>query len=207
MIKISVVMAVTLQNYPNGASNRREKFIRAVNSFIQQTYSNSELVIISDGCDMAEEVYIEHFSKYTNILFEKIEKAELFSGSVRNRGIAIASGDWICYLDSDDFFASNHLELLSNQITDDLDWCYSNDNVVTAYTSNENVTSWLRESWLAIGGVGTSTIIHKKNLNVSWPDGYGHDWGLVSELINLTNKFTKIEGKYYVCHIPGSVDL
>jgi len=207
MYKISVVMPVTLQPYPRAASNKRAKFIRAVDSFIQQTYANSELVIISDGCDMAEEVYIEHFSKYSNILFEKREKADLFSGSVRDRGIALASGDWICYVDSDDFFASNHLELIASQITDDLDWCYSNDNIITEYVSNQNINSILRVTELAPGRVGTSAIIHKKNLNVSWQGGYGHDWVFINDLIQLTNKFTKVEANYNVCHIPGVCEV
>ena len=200
-------MPVTLGEYEGCASNRVDKFIRAVNSFINQSYQNKELVIISDGCDLARDVYLENFNNHNNILFEKLEKAPIFSGSVRNRGITLASGDWICYLDSDDFFGHNHLELLGNQITDDLDWCFSDDYTVTQYISSQDFTSSLRENTLSHSQIGTSSIIHKKELNVCWPDGYGHDWELINALIQLTCKYTKVTANYNVCHVPGAFDI
>ena len=206
MHKISVVMPVTLSYYEGCASNRVDKFIRSVNSFINQTHKNKELIIISDGCDLAEDVYLDKFNNCSDIVFLKQEKASLFSGSTRNRGISLATGDWICYLDSDDFFGNNHLELIANQITDDIDWCYSNDYIVTQYNNCENYIVSTRENILECGRVGTSSIMHKNNLNVCWPDGYGHDWALINELIYLPIKYAHIKANYNVCHIRGSLD-
>jgi glycosyltransferase involved in cell wall biosynthesis len=131
MNKISVIMPVTLGLYHGCALNRVEKFNRAVNSFINQNYKNKELIIISDGCDIAEDIYVKNFNNYNNILFEKQEKATAFSGSVRNKGISLATGDWICYLDSDDFFGDKHLELLASQITNELENNQNNDKKYT----------------------------------------------------------------------------
>jgi len=207
MSKISVVMPVTLSYYEGCASNRVEKFIRSVNSFINQTYKNKELIIVSDGCDIAEDIYIDKFSNCSDIVFVKQEKASLISGSTRNRGISLSTGDWICYLDSDDFFGNNHLELIANQITDELDWCSSDDYVVTCYNNSDDYTAYLRGNILQYGRVGTSSIIHKKKLNVSWSDGYGHDWILINYLIQLEGKHAHISANHNVCHIPGHLDF
>ena len=207
MCKISVVMPVTLSYYEGCASNRVDKFIRSVNSFIIQTYKNKELIIISDGCDIAEDVYLDKFNNCSDIVFLKQEKASLFSGSTRNKGISLATGNWICYLDSDDFFGNNHLELIANQITDDIDWCYSNDYVVTHYNNNDDYAASLRENILQYGRIGTSSIIHKKELNVSWSDGYGHDWMLIHHLIQSASKNVRISANHNVCHIPGHLDF
>jgi glycosyltransferase involved in cell wall biosynthesis len=56
MKKASVIMASFLGDYPNAASNRDKKLIRAVNSFINQSYENKELVIVSDGCTKTYEI-------------------------------------------------------------------------------------------------------------------------------------------------------
>lgn len=206
-MKISVVMASFLGEYPGCAKNRVDKFIRSVNSFIDQTYENKELIIISDGCDITENIYKESFSKNKNIIFEKLEKDVLFGGKIRNRGIELATGQWICYLDTDDFLSNNHLEIISNQITDDFDWYFSNDHLVTEYISNGNFKYILRENFIAQDRIGTSSIIHKNNLNVFWTDGYLHDWRFVCELLNKTKRVNKIVAKYNVCHIPNFIDL
>lgn len=206
-MKISVVMASFLGDYPGSAKDRVNKFIRAVNSFLEQTYQYKELIIVSDGCDITENVYYENFSKNNNIVFEKLEKDVLFGGKTRNKGIELSTGDWICYLDTDDFLSKNHLQLISEQISDDFDWYFSDDHLVTEYKNNDDFKYLLRENLIAPDRIGTSSIIHKRNLNALWSDGYAHDWRFVYDLFMKTNKVNKIIAKYNVCHIPNIMDL
>jgi glycosyltransferase involved in cell wall biosynthesis len=204
-LKVSVIMPVYLGEYQGAASDRIEKFKRAVISFTQQTYENRELIIISDGCDIAEQTYNDCLV-YDKVLFKKITKQPLFSGNVREEGLKMATGDIICYLDSDDVIGFTHLRTIALNFYDksELDWVYYNDLLLPPH---QNAT--VRDVSIEAGMIGTSTIAHRRDLPyASWKgcDGYGHDWKFI-ELGLLPNNHKKIMGaEYYVCHVPDIFD-
>jgi hypothetical protein len=117
--KISVIMPSYLGEYSTelttSAKNRETKFERAVNSFLYQTYRNSELIIISDGCHRTSDILKRRFLRYlgNQIILISLEKQPLFSGEVRNAGLRVATGNLVCYLDTDDMFGAKHLDSLS----------------------------------------------------------------------------------------------
>jgi len=197
-IKVSVIMPVYLGNYEGAADNRVERFKSAVVTFAVQSYKNCELIIISDGCDIAESIYKDCLV-YDNIIFKKIKKQPLFSGNVRAEGMKLATGDIICYLDSDDMIGCNHLQtIVSGFSLIDVDYVYYND--VIRVNNQEPIKRSVR---LEHGSVGTSTIAHRNDLDCSWVccNGYGHDWTFINQML------TKYIGKkiygaeYLVCHI------
>lgn len=204
-LKVSVIMPSYLGYYENCASNREFKFKRAVDSFLKQTYTNIELIIISDGCDITENIYNELYNDKDNIFFHKIDKCELFSGSPRNKGIELSNGDYICYLDSDDFLSSTHIEVMLNKLKG-FDWGFFNDTIVYEYISYDNYKSYNRRNIILLNRVGTSSIIHKKN-GILWNTGYGHDWEFIKQLRDKFPKYKKIKGRYNICHIPNKIDV
>lgn len=182
---ISVIMPCYLGEYPGAAKNRHEKLHRAINSFLDQGIG--ELVIVPDGCQETQEIA----SKYPVRCLEVTEKSKQFSGYPRNRGIFSAKYDYIAYLDSDDMFGEGHLKAISENI--DSPWLYWDD-----YARKRRITE------LKAGSIGTSCIAHRKDLGIVWPDGYGHDWEVVQQLMKYEGK--KIEANYRVMHIPGYLD-
>ena len=68
-MRFSVIMPVNLTPYTFGnfksASFPEYKFIRAIDSFRKQVFSDAELIIISDGCSIAEYFY-NTFCLYDN---------------------------------------------------------------------------------------------------------------------------------------------
>lgn len=196
---ISVVMASFLGAYKNAATNREEKFIRAVNSFLYQDYEDKELVIISDGCDITKSLYEKYFKDCYSILFRKISKQPLFSGNVRNEGLGIASGSYICYLDTDDFFRKTHLSSIMQEAN--TDWLYWDDYLVSEFTSFNVFNAAERLNKIERNYIGTSSIAHRKDLNVLWGDGYGHDWWFIQQLTKYEHKKINSTG-YMVCHVP-----
>ena len=211
-IKISVVMASYLDSYKDSASDRIIKFHRAVESFFNQLYQNKELVVVSDGCPYTA----NEISKYNSSDIKLIElpKQPIFSGSVRNAGCFMASGDVICYLDTDDYIGFNHLNNIVTHFEQDssLGWVYFNDYVVYRFNpiTKEILSKAEREVDLFSGMIGTSSIAHRKKADINWLkcDNYGHDWTFVkTKLIDTDLKFKKIQGcDYNVCHIPTQVD-
>lgn len=200
--KISVVMPVFLGNYENCAADREEKLIKAIKSFQEQTYQNKELVIVADGCSLTEKI-VKNLSNQKNIVFKKIKKQPLFSGKVRYEGVKLATGELICYLDSDDYHGKHHLSTISNAFKSntELDWVYYNDLILPPHR-----TPVTRIVELKKGFAGTSCMAHRKTCKATWKgcDKYNHDWLFIEQLMKNNPNYTKIFGaEYYVCHIVG----
>jgi glycosyltransferase involved in cell wall biosynthesis len=211
--KISVIMASHLKEYPHCAEDRVVKFHRAINSFLNQSYYNKELIVVSDGCEVTASE-IRHYDNNPLIKFTMIEKQPIFSGNVRNVGCILATGNIICYLDTDDMMGINHLGSIINGFNhyNDVDWVYFNDYVIYRFNpvTKDILAKGERDVQLDYGTIGTSSIAHKNNTEINWVDcnGYGHDWTFIkTKLIDTGKKHQKINGtEYLVCHIPNSVD-
>ena len=203
----SVIMPVTLSEYEGSSSNRAEKFKRAVKSFLGNIFpaAQAELIIVSDGCDESEQIYLQKFQK-SNVKFFKMEKQPLFSGNVRQHGIDNAEGKYILYLDSDDVLGEMHLDTVRKALISAKEpaWTYFDDYIVKSFSSIS-----LKSVSLKHGSVGTSSICHKRELNVSWVgcDGYGHDWTFIQKLMAINRMPIKSPTPYYfIHHIPSLVD-
>ncbi len=204
---ISVIMASYLGDYKGAASNREQKFIRAVDSFLYQEFEDKELIIVSDFCDITERIYNEKYKQHSNIsLFKLKKKQATFSGSIRTCGLSLAKGEKICYLDTDDFFGKDHLKNINEQFTEEVDWVFYDDFLIPQFTDFDNFTKHVRVNEIMETRIGTSTICHKSSLNETWEDGYGHDWKFIQKLLKYPYK--KIyNASYNVCHIPSQFDV
>lgn len=201
-MKVSVIMASYLGEYPNRASNPEKKFIRAVKSFLSQSYQDKELVIVADGCDVTEKLYNIYFSKEENVKFVKIEKQPIYSGECRNAGIRIAEGNVISYLDNDDVLGKKHLEIIMNEFTDDVDMVYYNDFLVRSADFKQ---LFKRINKLSYGYIGTSGITHRNIKELEWTTGYGHDWVFIMSAVINGLRFKKLKEtpQYLVAHWGG----
>ncbi len=95
----------------------RDMFLnRCLNSLYEQTYRPLEIIIIDDGSkDKTYEVVQNFIRKFNANGFEIIYFFQNNNGapSARNKGISESSGDWIQFLDSDDYLPNNKI---TNQI-------------------------------------------------------------------------------------------
>jgi glycosyltransferase involved in cell wall biosynthesis len=204
-MKISVIMPVFLGYYEfkihRSASNPEEKFIRAVNSFLNQTLKDSELMITADGCEKAEAIWLKHFYNEERIGFQKIPKQVLYSGEIRQAGIRRASGEIICYLDHDDMFGRDHLQIISNNFdTEKYDWVYYNDYFVLNADHSMIKTRYVVPERNIMG---TSAIAHKRNVPVIWGDNNTHDFDMIEKYLLGRPNIKIPTPQYYVCHCSG----
>ena len=99
--------------------NCANKIHRAIESVLSQSYSNFEVLVMDDGSTDNTEEIVSSF-RDNRIVYDKDSN---FGGPARprNRGIAIAKGDWICFLDSDDFWKKDFLSNAFEFIKKDFD--------------------------------------------------------------------------------------
>tara|TARA_Y100000389_G_C17451536_1_gene515167 strand:+ start:1018 stop:1752 length:735 start_codon:yes stop_codon:yes gene_type:complete len=92
--------------------NRLDYLIKAIESVLNQTYKNIEIIVINDGS--SEIGYLEH--KYVKDvvqinLDENQKKIHGFGpGNIRNFGIDKAKGEWLAFLDDDDYWLKDKIE-------------------------------------------------------------------------------------------------
>lgn len=94
-----------------------EKYIaECIDSILFQTYKNIEIILVNDGSkDNSLDVCKQYQSQYHNII--TIDKKNGGASSARNVGIDNANGDFIMFVDSDDYIAPNMLETLYDYYT------------------------------------------------------------------------------------------
>lgn len=91
--------------------NVRNYLRKCLDSVAAQTYSNLEVLIINDGSpDDSLEIALEYTSKYPHFHCYTIENRGL--GGARNYGMEQAKGDYILFLDGDDYLTPNCVEVL-----------------------------------------------------------------------------------------------
>ncbi|MES2395655.1 MAG: glycosyltransferase family A protein [Bacteroidota bacterium] len=203
-MKYSIIIQSYLGPYKGAAANREEKIIRAVNSVLKQTFEDYEIIIVADGCQKTFDIICQNYLDHENIECFMIQKQHEWSGHARNFGIEKASGDYILYLDIDDYIGANHLEKINGQLGG-YDWVHFNDIVIRKDGLHEERECMIRQKFQN----GTSNICHKRSLAVKWNgNGYGLDDYSITQALLRYPKQAKIETpEYYVCHIPGFLDV
>jgi glycosyltransferase involved in cell wall biosynthesis len=87
--------------------NRAYLLKRSIDSVIEQTYSHWELIIVDDESEDDTENLVRSFNDER---IRYIYKKNKERSAARNTGINYSKGDYVCFLDSDDYYLNNHLE-------------------------------------------------------------------------------------------------
>lgn len=117
-IKISVIIPVY---------NSKTFLKECVNSVLTQTYQNFEVLLIDDGSTDGSSKICDDLEKIDKRI-KVFHKGNEGVSSARNLGIEKAKGDYIAFVDSDDYLLSNYLNklLYAIEITNsDIAFCYS----------------------------------------------------------------------------------
>lgn len=104
--------------------NRSHLVCRAIESVLDQTYKNIEIIVVDDGStDNTKEKITQRFGSKINYLYQENNGAP----SARNLGFKLSTGAYINFLDSDDYFLPTNIEqkvrILENN--SQIDWVYS----------------------------------------------------------------------------------
>ena len=185
MIKFSIIIP---------AYNSQETIIQTLNSCINQTYTNYEILVIDD-CSVDETINIIN----DNFTSDKItiHHFEVNKGvsSARNYGWDKATGDYIAFLDSDDIWHVQKLEILSNILKNhDIDFI---GHDYTEFINEFNIDSSIKLENLNITKLlirnyfNTSCFIIKNNINFRFNEStrYTEDHDLLIRISEKHNIF------------------
>lgn len=159
--KISVIMP---------AYNAERYITEAIQSVIAQTFTDWELIVIDDASqDSTAEIVQKLLIQDTRILFlQNLQNSGV--ATTRNRGLDIATGEYIAFLDSDDIWLPNKLQLQYDYIfTTNSDLCYTAYQVFSdddrAYLLNFDVPKTISyDDMLKVNSIGCSTATVRRSI-------------------------------------------
>lgn len=122
--KNSILVSVIVPVY-----NVKNYISQCLESIIRQTYNNLEVLIIDDGSNDGSELICDEFADDSRIRVFHLENHGV--SYARNHGIHNAKGDYITFIDSDDWVNDNAIEILIKAALN------TNADIVSAQSSNE----------------------------------------------------------------------
>lgn len=108
--------------------NRSTKVKRAIDSVLAQTFVDFEILVMDDGST----------DDTPNIISEYLDSRIIYQWNInsggpahpRNRGLSIAKGEWICFLDADDWWKKNKLEVCAKNLSEKVDVLYHDLEII-----------------------------------------------------------------------------
>lgn len=99
-------------------AGRKGRLLEAAASIAQQTYRHIELVLVEDGSDTAHQLALawQASGDFASVRYQSLPKGGRCAAG--NAGLALATGDLMCFLDDDDLFYADHIETLVDAIVD-----------------------------------------------------------------------------------------
>lgn len=86
---------------------------RALESVINQSFKDFEIIVVDDGSRDGSAEKAEETLKHTTTRYKLNRQANAGVSTARNNGVAVSSGDYICFLDADDWWAPTFLERMN----------------------------------------------------------------------------------------------
>jgi glycosyltransferase involved in cell wall biosynthesis len=138
-MKINPLVSVVINNY-----NYEHFLSEAIDSALNQTYGNTEVIVVDDGStDNSRKIIASYGDKITPVLKPNGGQASAF-----NAGFAVSRGNIICFLDSDDMMmpekVAEVVEVFGNR--KDLGWCFHPLKFMNIKVGEINSKTFITES-------------------------------------------------------------
>lgn len=111
MVKVSVIIPVY---------NASQYLERCIDSLLKQTLTSCEFIFINDGSTDSSLSILEHYLE-KDVRVKLVSQENKGVSAARNAGLKIASGDYIGFVDADDFIEKDYFEKLYSASKGDLD--------------------------------------------------------------------------------------
>lgn len=197
--------------------NVEEYLQRCLKSIQSQTYTDFEVIMVDDGStDGSSEIARNYSTKDKR--FRYVYQQNNGQGSARNRGIRMANGDFLCFVDSDDFVHNQYLELLYKTAQENgaqiascgVERVFEDGRIVDYKITNQSGTSVIKdiEKYLLTASFSVCNKIFRKELfdNLEFPEQMKfEDFALMPRVYERAKCIASITDKlYYYSYRPNS---
>ena len=114
-----------------------EKYLPScIDSVLSQSFYDYELILIDDGSTDNSGFICDKYAEKDNRI-KVIHKENGGVSSARNLGLDNAKGEWITFVDSDDWIGKNYFQILENDINEEIDWVLI--NLIKSYDKHQTL--------------------------------------------------------------------
>ena len=147
---------------------KKEYIISTINSVLNQTYKNLEIIIIYDDPNKEDLNVLKKIKKKDKRIKIYINKKYLGAGRSRNKGIKLSKGIFVAFLDSDDLWKKNKLKkqivFMKKKGIDASHTSYTIINSNNKIIGSRNAKDMSYKLLLKSCDIGLSTVILKKEI-------------------------------------------
>ena len=201
MKKISVIVPVY---------NAKKYIKKCLDSLVKQTLKDIEIIVVNDcSLDNVEKILDKYKAKYKNVKIYTNRKNKGI-GYTRNLGIKKAKGEYISFVDSDDYLDKNYYEKMYlyakenelDMVVSDIKKVNETYDVIGYERVEDFEISNLKTNYdlLLNINLGPTNKLYKRELftDVLFPEDLKYeDLAILPKLISKANKMGKVNGVYY----------
>ena len=150
---------------------KKEYIISSINSVLNQTYKNLEIIIIYDDLNKKDLNLLKKIKKKDKRIKIYINKKNLGAGRSRNKGIKLSKGIFVAFLDSDDLWKKNKLKkqifFMKKNGINASHTSYTIINSNNKIIGSRNAKDMSYKQLLKSCDIGLSTVVLKKEIITS----------------------------------------
>jgi glycosyltransferase involved in cell wall biosynthesis len=119
---------------------------QCVDSIIKQSYNDLEIILVDDGSTDGSSVICDNFAKKDNRI-KVLHKSNGGQSDARNKGVSIATGEYIIFVDSDDFWiGEDSLQKIMEVVNANLECDFVSFNCSYYYPESNTYKKWVKYS-------------------------------------------------------------
>lgn len=201
MAKISIIIPVY---------NRERYIAKCLDSLLAQTYKDFEIIVVDNNCIDRTPVIVDEYVK-NNPKISQIKCTKQGVSCARNAGLKVATGDFVLFMDSDDYVTPEMLADLHAAAVDkkaDIVVCgiqretedgevIPNDNEKSDYTGSDGVKKYLCLPATPVSKLIRRSVITEHRVKYCEDISLGEDLAFVTELACYTDKIVFVNKPHY----------